>query len=274
MKSNLNFFYGKLSGIACITATVAALLCYQGDGSIAQYSADQLCSHSKTYLKSGMQTNLTSASETDSAIDVNYYGLNLQVLTSPDMLRGRVVIQSSIVVDSLSEFFYNFSNTMTVDSVTESNLPVTYVHSMGKITFKSARPLLKGETASFKIHYHGVPDVTGFGSFVFDKINGRPSVWTLSEPYGAMDWFPCKNTPADKADSSDMFVTCSQNLTPVSNGILKEVTTNGDGTHTYHWKNSYPIAQYLISLAISDYTKFFFNHYYTATEYFPVENYI
>ena len=64
----------------------------------------------------------------------------------------------------------------------------------------------------------------------------------------APDWFPCKDTPADKADSSDVWVTVADNFTAVSNGTLESVTNNGNGTKTFYWKNHYTIDHYLISL--------------------------
>ena len=38
----------------------------------------------------------------------------------------------------------------------------------------------------------------------FDSHNNIDHIWTLSEPYGARDWWPCKDDPSDKADSVDI----------------------------------------------------------------------
>ncbi len=212
--------------------------------------------------------------ESDNSLNAIYYGLNLRVLTNPNMLRGSVTITSVFVRDSITSYFYDFSGNMTVDSVTSGSSRILFTHISGKIYVHSDTLLNTGDVTSVTVHYHGLPVPTGFGSFVFDEVNGRASIWTLSEPYGAPDWFPCKNTPSDKVDSSDVFIRCSDNLTPVSNGLLKSAMNHGDGTHTFHWKNSYPIANYLISLAISDYYSVFFNYYYNQSDYFPIENYI
>ena len=239
----------------------------------AQLFSENLCQNGKVSIHRNSFSSM-SGYVSDQNIDARYYGLNLQVFTNPNLLRGSVTITSSVLVSGIQSFYYDFSNVMIVDSVTGSNIPVSYLHAQEKVTFQTLLQLSKGDLITVTIHYHGVPEVTGFGSFLFDEINGRPSIWTLSEPYGASDWFPCKNTPSDKVDSSDMHIRCAGNLTAVSNGLLKSTINNGDGTVTYHWKNSYPIAQYLISLAISDYVKFFFNYYYNASEFLPVENYI
>ena len=46
--------------------------------------------------------------------------------------------------------------------------------------------------------YQGEPVSSGFGSFSKDIHNGTPVIWTLSEPYGAMEWWPCKQSLSDK----------------------------------------------------------------------------
>ncbi|OGU76007.1 MAG: hypothetical protein A2V93_06880, partial [Ignavibacteria bacterium RBG_16_34_14] len=130
------------------------------------------------------------------------------------------------------------------------------------------------EEFSVTVYYQGIPLATGLGSFVFDTHNGQPSIWTLSEPYGASDWWPCKDTPADKADSADIWLTCNSDFIAVSNGSLIETVDNRNGTFTYKWKSSYPIANYLISLAISEYTVYqqYFN--YSSNDLMPVIHYI
>ena len=76
---------------------------------------------------------------------------------------------------------------------------------------------------------------------------------TLSEPFFARTWWPCKDHPTDKADSVDIYVTIDDDLVVASNGSLVSIIDNGDGTKTTHWHESYPIATYLVSLAIADY---------------------
>jgi Aminopeptidase N len=85
------------------------------------------------------------------------------------------------------------------------------------------------------VFYHGIPGTSGFGSFTFGTtpINRQPAIYTLSEPYGSKDWWPCKDTPADKADSADIWITVSTEMIPVSNGNLIDIINNGNGTHTY-----------------------------------------
>lgn len=66
-------------------------------------------------------------------------------------------------------------------------------------------------------------------------------MWTLSEPYGAEDWWPCKNSLTDKADSIDIVITCPSGYRVGANGLLISETTVDDKI-TYYWKHRYPIA--------------------------------
>ena len=79
-----------------------------------------------------------------------------------------------------------------------------------------------------------------------------PVIWSLSEPYGAKDWWPCKSTLDDKIDSIDMFVTTPSQFRVASNGLLVSETANGSNK-TFHWKHRYPIATYLIAVAVTNY---------------------
>ncbi len=210
----------------------------------------------------------------DSKIDVKYYKLDLKITYSPNYLRGIVTVKAKTDTTSLSSFYLDLVNVLTVDSVTLNNQSVSFFHSSNKLNIQLDRVYNQGEEFSAMIYYRGVPPSTGLGSFVFGSHNGQPAIWTLSEPYGAKDWWPCKDTPADKADSADIWITVNTDLIPVSNGNLVDVIVNGDGTHTYKWKVSYPIAQYLISLAIANYTEYKIYYNYSPNDSLPVVNYI
>ena len=82
-------------------------------------------------------------------------------------------------------------------------------------------------------------------------------MWTLSEPYGARDWWPCKNGLDDKADSIDVFITHPSAYTAASNGLLQsQISVSGGSKLVTHWKHRYPIASYLICFAVTNYAVF------------------
>jgi len=80
--------------------------------------------------------------------------------------------------------------------------------------------------------------------------------------------------PSDKALST-VRLRVPNDLKGVSNGTLTETADNGDGTTTYVWQNSYPIATYLVSIVVSKFS--YWEDTYTSvdgTKTMPVVYYV
>lgn len=246
-----------------------------------QYSAiSQIYSNKPVYEieREAGAANFRSAEsnyKSDTNIDVTYYGLLLNVSFNPDYLSGKTSVTCRSLKDNLSQIFYDFSDNMQVDSVTEGGRKLSFLHFQNKVYISLKDTVNSGQDISLEIFYQGIPVPTGFGSFVFSSHNNnQPVIWTISEPYGSIDWFPCKNVPNDKADSSDVLIRCPVNMQAASNGTLIGTEINRDGTHTFKWHNSYPVVNYVISVAVSDYEIYTTYFRYSETDSMPVVNYI
>ncbi|MBK7978610.1 MAG: T9SS type A sorting domain-containing protein [Ignavibacteriae bacterium] len=212
--------------------------------------------------------------EGDFNIDVTYYKLNLEITNTPDFLKGDVTINAKSNFNNLTNIFIDLQKKLSVKSVLVDGNTVNYTHdNSNTIKIDLGKSLQLNQKFSIQIIYEGVPGSSGFGSFIFSDHNGSPVIWSLSEPYGASDWFPCKDTPADKADSSDVWITADDFFYSVSNGKLVEIVDNGNGTKTFKWKNHYPIAHYLISLAMTNYEIYEKQFEYTENKFMPVIHY-
>ncbi|HWP83138.1 MAG TPA: M1 family aminopeptidase [Bacteroidota bacterium] len=222
-----------------------------------------------------VQSLLTTPSNATSLIDVTYYHLNLRVTTLPNRLSGAVRLLATSLVNSLFTISLDLRNTMIVDSVIVDGVRATILQQPSVIAITLPRAYQQGEIIDLTIYYGGQPSSSGFGSFTFStsNVDGTPWVWSLSEPYGARDWWPCKDHPADKADSLDVWVTVAENLRVGSQGILTEVADNGNSTKTYKWKHRYPIATYLVSLAIGNYSPSSDWFKYSSTDSMEILNY-
>lgn len=233
----------------------------------------------QTGQASGRQLAPTVQAIGDSTIDITYYGLDLRITTAPNYLRGAATVNMKANVPTLSQFYLDFNTNMKVDSVKAGTQKLTYTHQTNRLTITLPQAITRGQTGRVTVYYQGLPVTPNAGltdqAFVFSthETTTDPLIYTLSEPYGASDWFPCKDTPADKADSSAVNVTMAPFFVSVSNGLLQGVTTNSDGTKTYRWKNSYPIAQYLISITASNYTLYDNPFTYQGTT-MPVSHYV
>jgi aminopeptidase N len=212
-------------------------------------------------------TDKTNYYPGDSNYDVLYYKLNLNIdhiFFNSNYIKGAVTTKAKVLSSNFNSFFLELMNTMTVDSVTSNLGNVTFNHHDDKIYINLPTYLNIGDVFEVTVYYRGVPGSSGLGSFEFTTHQGNPIIWSLSEPYGSMDWWPCKDTPADKADSADIWITANSFFTSTSNGKLIDVIDNGNNTKTYKWKVSYPIATYLISVAMTNY--FEYVHDYVALD--------
>jgi len=210
----------------------------------------------------------------DSTYNVQYYGLNLTVTHTPKFISGYVIFNAKSSTENLTAMKIDLQNTLTVDSILLFGAKTNFQHSNAILTVQLNKSYAKDSLISLKIYYHGTPGSSGFGSFETGYHNGAPTIYTLSEPYGSSDWWPCKDTPADKADSCDVSIRCDSSLKAISNGKLVGIANNKDGTLTWKWHESYPIAQYLISMAISNFAVYqqYFN--YSKSDSMEVTHYI
>ena len=210
----------------------------------------------------------------DSKIDITYYGLDLKITTNPNYLTGNVTIGVRADTASINDCFLDLRNFLIVDSVLLNGTATVFNHSNNKINITLDHTYIQDEPFILKIYYRGLPGSTNFGGFYFGSHNGTPIISSLSESYSGPYWWPCKDTPADKADSSDVRLTVANNLIPVSNGSLESIIDNGNGTHTYYWKNHYSIAEYLISVAITNYYQYNTYYHYTQNDSMLISHFV
>ena len=105
---------------------------------------------------------------------------------------------------------------------------------------------------SIMVDYNGVPPDNGSGSFTVDKHEGVPVLYTLSEPYGAMDWWPCRQDLNDKIDSVHLVITVPAGYRAAANGMLIR-EQHCDDRSIYQWMHRHPIAAYLVGVAVTNY---------------------
>jgi len=239
----------------------------------AQNGKEQ-CIHAKTERFSRLQKFTNINYPGDSKYDVKYYKLDIAVNEVAQNLKGNITCKAQILEQNVSQIYYDLTDPLVVDSVILNGVKTTFSEGSNKLNINLNRAYSSGESFTTIVYYHGVPGSSGFGSFEFSSQNGKPAIWTLSEPYGAKDWWPCKDTPADKADSADFWITTNTSLIPASNGKLMDIVNNGNGTHTYKWKSSYPIAQYLLSMAITNYSQYTNYYHYSPTDSMPIDHFL
>jgi aminopeptidase N len=221
-------------------------LCKQIDGIAMMEQCAQESKVMQRYLKNTASANL----------DVNYYRCEWTVKPTVRYISGKVTAYYTLT-SAASTVIFDLSDSLIVDRVTHFGNTLTFVHQNNTVSINLASTLNALQIDSLTIQYHGVPPNTGLGSFTQATHSGAPVIWTLSEPYGARDWWPCKNGLDDKVDSMDVFITNPIGNKGISNGIRQSELVSSDGLSvTTHWKHRYPITTYLVCLAVSNYTEF------------------
>ena len=210
----------------------------------------EMAAHQQSILPTGLAR--TYASEN---IDVKYYKCEWEVDPAIRFIKGKVSINFK-TIENLSTIILDLMNQLTVDSIKYHNSNILYSQTPTTLDVILPTVINSNTLDSISIWYKGIPPTTGFGSFILSSHVGTPVMWTLSEPYGSRDWWPCKNGTEDKADSVDIFITHPSIYKAASNGLLQSEINIAGGKTTTHWKHRYAICSYLVCMAVTNYVTF------------------
>lgn len=181
--------------------------------------------------------------------DVTHYDLQLQYDTVGRHLDAVATI-SATASQSLSAFDLDLRRNLSVLSVTvdgadaDFSQPDAFEHEL-VVTPETA--VNNGQTFTVVVEYAGRP------SSIIDP-DGSTEGWVetpdgafvVGEPQGAPTWFPCNDSPRDKA-TYDFRVTVPEGVTAIANGELEKVST-ANGWTTFAWQNGEPMATYLATV--------------------------
>jgi len=188
--------------------------------------------------------------------DMTYYHLDLDIDLVAEHIDGVVRVEGTVVGSALSTLLLDLKSNMVVDSVQLSDgTPLSYSQGVDALIITMPAPVSVGGAFEIDVWYGGTPLSAGFGYFVFGTKNGDLYAWSLSEPYGSRNWWPCKDHPFDKADSVRVTVTVPSQYKVGSQGTLVSTTVAGPNT-TYDWLSHYPISTYLVSVAVGEYVEY------------------
>ncbi|MCB0380107.1 MAG: T9SS type A sorting domain-containing protein [Flavobacteriales bacterium] len=205
----------------------------------------------------------------------NLYYHRLVWEINPEILyiKGEITSYFSPVATNFNQIYFDLTTALTVDSVIYHDTLVSFTQ-LPNNSLQINLPYEIGINSldSITVYYQGVPQNSGFGSFVQSSHLNDSIIWTLSEPFGAYEWWPCKNGLYDKIDSIDVIVTTPKKYRVGSQGLLINEVEIG-ANKTYHWKHRYPISTYLISIAVTNYASFTINAN-LSQGVLPIVNYI
>ena len=205
--------------------------------------------------------NLTVAEEMKAnKYDVHFIQLDLNMSNQNTDVIGTAGIHGTVTSD-LDSLILELYPTLTISDLRVNSVSSVYdrFNSVLKIPINATA----GQTFILEIDYSGTPpnpSTNPFGgsgvtnayvSDIADRVT-----WTVSCPFLAHEWFPCKQVLRDKVDSSAVNITVPSSVIAASNGVLENTVDLGNGNKRYEWKNNRPILYYLICVTIAPYVEY------------------
>jgi len=229
--------------------------------SFAQNENSHHCSKRDAFgiqLKSA-SLNVAEIAETEE-YDVHFYALDLEMTNLNTSIDGTGEIHgtSRVAMDSvLFELFSGFN----ISEIRLNGIPTPY--SRVGTAIRVPVNIAAGVNFAIAVDYDGFPATgasTPFGGSGMSNDSspswGNQVTWSLSEPFSAYEWWPCKQSLTDKADSSSVKLTVPDNCMAGSNGVLEATVDLGNGQKRFEWMHRHPIDYYLISVAIGEYVEY------------------
>jgi aminopeptidase N len=192
--------------------------------------------------------------------DAHFWHLDLEVSHLSLNLKGYARTQLTVAATSLDTLAFELHSALTVDSVRVGGVRRSFLRRGHTIRIPLNPQPSQGTLVEAEVFYRGTPPSTG-ATGIFNRASptwGNQVTWTLTQPYYAHTWWPCKQILTDKADSVWLFLTVPAGAKAGANGLLEGVDTLPDGRLRYRWKSRYPIAYYLVAFAVAEYIDYSF----------------
>ena len=189
--------------------------------------------------------------------DVAFYDLQVRINPVDSTIRGVNHI-SYRVLQPANQIQIDLQRPLMVDSFVQQGRRLEYRRDGNAFIVYLVTPQRPGERQTLSVFYYGHPKPARHAPWDGGVVWGRDSLggdWvaTACQGTGASSWWPNKDTQADEPDSQRVVVTVPDSLKDVSNGRLRSVTSQGDGTATYEWFVSQPINNYDITVNAGNY---------------------
>lgn len=235
-----------------------------GMASASAQNSSHLCAEAKMASAEAQLFPRSMRSSTSEQYDLHYHKLDLELSNTSTYVKGAVTFRATVTAPLMSEFEFQLHPSLTIDSIRFQGQLVSHTTNGDYKTVALGSPLSQGNDFTAVIYYQGLPTSlpqAAIGSGITNDVSpswGARVTWTLSQPYSAYEWWPCKQSLRDKIDSLDVWITVDDSLKAGSNGVLQQISTLPGNKARYEWKHRHPIDYYLISAAVGNYIDYSF----------------
>ena len=177
--------------------------------------------------------------------DVSHYDLTLRYQPKSRRLTATAVITATATRD-LSSFDLDYRGPK-ISSLTVDGAPAQVRRDGQELVVTPVSGIPTGTTFTSAVSYRGVAKNIKDPDGALDGwIHTDDGVTALGEPQGSPTWFPCNDTPDDKA-TYRISIRVPRKLKAISNGRL---ASHDKGSGTWAWVAPQPMATYLATVAI------------------------
>jgi len=233
-----------------ITFLFFCFMAVNAQDSISEISKIAASERSSTKKKMNLEVNSNTQN-----YDITYHKLEFNVDPGIYSISGKITTTYTALAN-MNTLTFDLSNTLLVSSVKINNVSLAFTQNTNELIITLPTTQLTGSQATVEVAYSGAPPQNGF--FAFTSTTHGPSntpvIYTLSEPFGARDWWPCKQDLNDKINNIDVYITAPSQYVSVSNGVEPEAPVINGNLKTTHFRHNYPIPAYLICMAVTNYT--------------------
>jgi aminopeptidase len=181
---------------------------------------------------------------------VQHYNLDLDYRVAGNRLAGRAQL-TLLPHDAMSRLSLDLTHLRVTKVTADLRRVSRFTQRADKVVVSFDSPLTPGAPVVLDIAYNGSPrPLDGIcGEVGWEELSD--GVIVASQPDGAPSWFPCNDTPANKA-SYAITVTTESPYAVVANGRLVDRRVRASRT-TWVYEQAEPMATYLATVQIGRY---------------------
>ena len=181
------------------------------------------------------------------------YTIDLSVDVASNVLAGTTTMVAR-ATQTLNAFNLDLFGLEVLD-VTLNGRPARYNRSGAELTVTPLANIAADSRFTSTVRYRGTPTVVSDAGIPRIPLGWQKQItgtFVVSEPSGAMNWYPVNNHPRDKA-SYTFRITVPGPYQVAANGVLVDRFDAANGASTWIWRMAQPMASYLATVHIGLY---------------------
>ncbi|MGO8948175.1 MAG: M1 family aminopeptidase [Ktedonobacterales bacterium] len=192
----------------------------------------------------------------DRPADVQHLDINVTPDFVAQSVSGTVTTYFSVLFEQIQVVSFDAAELQIEQaSLAGTETPLAFWTEGEKLYVQLDRVYRYGEGFGVTVRYSAHPRI---GLYFVAPTKDSPElpvqVWTQGETEYHHYWLVCHDFPNDRATTT-LRATVPAHFFVLSNGLLMDTRTNGDGTKTYTWQQEIPYPAYLITLVAGEFSE-------------------